>query len=251
MNPNVCLLLFAHPRSGSTSLYQILQLNSELNIIEEPFNENYTKWNSSNTDYRARVHDIPSLDEQVREIFTAHNGIKMLDYQLPDSLVVHLLQHPDYKIIFLRRRNILQAVVSVLIATQTALWKKWEMTKPLAEYYRDLQPLDVQDVRQRVRELKDHLDFFETVIDVRPEDTVIKLVYEDLYFAEIARQHQQIDSIWNLLGVAPLEPEQYEYYLRPECAKMNSEATYAFLPNAREIDECCGNDLTGWLFEKG
>lgn len=249
MNPNVRLLLFAHPRSGSTSLYRILQLHPELNILEEPFNENYTKWNNSNKDYRARIHDIPSLDEQVAEIFTACNGIKMLEYQLPDRLAVHLLQHPDYKIIFLRRRNLLQAVVSVLIATQTALWKKWEMTKTLEEYYRDLQPLDVRDVRQRVRELKDHLDSFEAVVDARPKDTAIKLVYEDLYFAEIARQHQQIEAIWDLLGVAPLAPERYEYYLRPECVKMNSQATYVFLPNAREIHETCGDDLTGWLFE--
>jgi hypothetical protein len=74
-------------------------------------------------------------------------------------------------------------------------------------------------------------------------------VYEDLYFAEITRQHQQIEAIWDLLGIAPLAPERYEYYLRPECVKMNSEATYAFLPNAREIHEACGDDLTGWLFE--
>ncbi len=248
MNQNVRVILFAHPRSGSTSLYQVLQLNPELNILEEPFNENFTRWNN-NKNYRELIHDIPSLDVQVAEIFTNYNGIKMLDYQLPDKLAVHMLRRPDCKIIFLRRRNLLQSVVSVLIAEQTHLWKKWEMTKPLNEYYQDLQPLDIQDVQRRVIALKDHLDFFEAVIDAHLKNTVIKLTYEDLYFSEIPWQQQQITAIWNLLCIEPLALERYEYYLRPESVKINSPATYTFLPNAREIHESCGNDLTGWLFE--
>ena len=249
MNRDVRVIFFAHPRSGSSSLYQILQLNPELNILEEPFNENFMQWNGSNKNYRELIHDIPSLDVQVAEIFTAYNGIKMLDYQLPDPLALHLLQHPDYKVIFLRRRNLLQAVVSVLIAEQTRLWKRWEMTKPLEEYYRNLQPLDIQDVQRRVTALKDHLDFFESVIDARAKDDVMKLTYEDLFFSEISQQHQRITAIWHLLGIEPLALERYEYYLRPESVKINSAATYALLPNAREIQESCGNVLTGWLFE--
>ncbi len=129
MNRNIRLIFFAHPRSGSSSLYQILQLHPDLNILEEPLNENFTRWNSKNKNYRELVHDIPSLDMQVAEIFATYNGIKMLDYQLPDELAVHSLQRLECKVIFLRRRNILQSVVSVLIAEQTHLWKRWEMTK--------------------------------------------------------------------------------------------------------------------------
>jgi hypothetical protein len=249
MNRSIRILLFAHPRSGSSSLYQILQSHPDLALLEEPFNENYTRWDSRNKNYRELIHDIPSLEQQVAEIFTTYNGIKLLDYQLPDDLAIHLLQCPDYKIVFLRRRNILQAVVSVLIAKQTRLWKKWEMTRPLEEYYWDLQPLDIPDVRQRVADLKDHLDFFESVLEVR-KDGVIKLTYEDLYFAELPRQSRKIEEIWEFLGIRPLELEQVQSYLRPESARINSAATYAFLPNAREIHDACGNDLTGWLFEE-
>ena len=249
MNQNIHVIFFAHPRSGSSSLYQILQLHPELNILEEPFNENFTRWNSNNKNYLELIHDIPSLDVQVAEIFTTFNGIKMLDYQLPDDLAIHMLQQRDCKIIFLRRRNLLQSVVSVLIAEQTHLWKKWEMTKPLDEYYRDLQPLDIREIQQRITDLKHHLDFFESVIDMRLGDEVIKLTYEDLYFSETPQQKGQIDVIWNLLKIAPLEMEYYQYYLQPETVKINSAATYAFLPNAREIEESCGNDLTGWLYD--
>lgn len=249
MNSEFRIVLFAHPRSGSTSLYQILQLHPEINILEEPFNENYTRWDPRNKNYRDLIHDIPSLDMQLAEIFATYNGVKVLDYQLPRDLAIHLLQRPEGKIIFLRRKNLLQAVVSVLIAKQTQLWKKWEMARPLEDYYRDLRPLDVQDVQRRVTDLKQSLDFFESVIDSLPEGRAIKLTYETLYFAPPAQRDLQIAALWNLLGIAPLESEQVQYYLQPEAVKLNSAETYAWLPNVMEIQESCGNYVTGWLYE--
>jgi len=44
MDTNQRLLLITHPRSGSSSLYQILQLHPALNMLEEPFNEAFTNW---------------------------------------------------------------------------------------------------------------------------------------------------------------------------------------------------------------
>ena len=247
MDRNVRVLFFAHPRSGSSSLYEILQSHPELNILEEPFNENFMQWDVTNKNYCELVHDIPSLEAQVSEIFATHNGIKILDYQLPTDLTVNLLRRTDCKIIFLRRKNVLQSVVSVLIAEQTRLWKKWEMTKPLEEYYRGLQPLDITDVRQRVAELQQRLDFFESVVDERSENDMIKLTYEELYLSEASQQEGQIAAIWELLHIAPLELERYWRYLEPETARINSPATYAFLPNAGDIENACGNDLTGRL----
>lgn len=248
MNRSVRVLFFAHPRSGSSSLYHILQAHPHLNILEEPFNENFVRWDAAHKNYRELVHDIPSLDAQIADIFTVYNGLKLLDYQLPADLAVHLLQRPDCRIVFLRRRNLLQAVVSVLIAEQTRLWKKWEMTQPLEAYYQNLQPLDLQDIQQRVTTLKQRLDFFESVIDERAQHDVVKLVYEDLYFADMSDQQRQIAAIWRVLKIPPLEWERQQYYLQPEAVKINSSATYALLPNAREIDEVCGSEITGRLF---
>ena len=249
MNPNLRVLFLAHPRSGSSSLYQILQLHPELNILEEPFNENFTRWDVNHKNYRELIHDVPSLDRQVEEIFKTHNGIKILEYQLSEDLMLHLVQRADCKIIFLRRTNVLQSVVSVLIAEQTKLWKRWEMTQPLDEYYRNLQPLDIQDIQQRVIDLKQRLDFFESVLKHQLANRTIKLTYEDLYFSETSQQSRQIAAIWSFLGISSLELKQYQYYLSPKEVKINSAATYAWLPNAAEIQECCGNDVTGWLFE--
>lgn len=249
MDRNDHIILLAHPRSGSSSLYQILQLHPGLNILEEPFNEHFTEWNPENKNYRSLVFDIPSLDAQLADIFITYNGVKVLDYQLPDDLAVHLLQRSDCKIIFLRRRNLLQSIVSVLIAEQTHLWKKWEMIKPLEEYYRDLQPLDIADIEQRIRYLKAHLDFFEGVIDTRSAREAIKLTYEELYFASSAQRDRLMYDIWNLLEVMPLAHESYQNYFQPETAKINSVETYSFLPNIREIQQFCGNDETGWLYK--
>jgi hypothetical protein len=249
MNPDQHVLLFAHPRSGSTSLYKILQLHPELNILEEPFNEGFTTWNPDHPNYLERIHDISSLDAQLAEIFTIYNGIKVLDYQLPDELNLHLLLRPDFAIIFLRRRNLLQAVVSALIAIQTNVWKKWEMTEPVEEQYRRLQPFDVEEIRQRVSWQKEHLDFVESVLDSHPNKAMIKLTYEDLYFAPRERRDEQITAIWRILGITPLDSAQIQHYLQPESMKMNSAVTYALLPNAEEIERLCGNDVTGWLFD--
>lgn|SRR5512139_3304724 len=80
MDRNIRLIFLAHPRSGSSSLYEILQSHPDLDILEEPFNENFTRWDTGSKNYLEFVHDIPSLDAHVVEIFTKHNGIKILDY---------------------------------------------------------------------------------------------------------------------------------------------------------------------------
>lgn len=241
------IILFAHPRSGSSSLYQILQLHPALNILEEPFNENFTRWSDQNPDYRSRVHDVPSLDAVLAEVFAAFNGVKVLNYQLAPDLAKHLLYHPDCCVIFLRRRNLLQAIVSVLIAHQTNLWKKWEMTRPLESYYHDLQPLDIEDVRERVAGMKASLDTCETMLDARPDGAVMKLVYEELYYAPSDRRTTTIDALWTWLGLERLDLSVYQRFIRPEDARINSVDTYALLPNAEEINRVCGSDDTGWL----
>ena len=248
MDPDLRLIFFAHPRSGSTSLFQILQLHPALHLLEEPFNELFTEWSPDNPDYREQIHDSPSLDAQLDSIFASYNGLKVLDYQLPDELIVHLLHRPEVHVLFLHRRNLLQTVVSNLIAVQTQLWKKWEITRPLEEYYRSLRPLDIADVQRRVKNLQQHLEFCEAVIDNRPGTAGLKLVYEELYFASTEQRNQQIGAMWQWLGVAPLEAEQIQYYLDPEEVKINSTTTYAWLPNACEIEEYCGNAVTGWLY---
>lgn len=251
MATNLQLIFLAHPRSGSSSLYQMLQLHPALQILEEPFNENFNRWSPDSPAYRELVHDRASLDAQLSHIFTRHNGLKILDYQLEDHLLAHLLHQPQRHVLFLRRRNLLQSVVSVLIAKQTQLWKKWEMTEPLEAYYRDLQPLDIAEVQSHVAGLREHLALCQALVESKPGIAPHQLVYEDLYFAPESRRNAQIAQLWQWLDLPPLDPQQLQTYLVPARAKINSATTYAWLPNAREIEQQCGSDETGWLFDSG
>jgi hypothetical protein len=112
------LLLLAHPRSGSSNLYEILQMHPALKICMEPLNENFMRWAPGNKNYRELVHDWASLEAVLDEIFTDFNGLKLLSYQLPEEWVRRLIGRRDFRVLFIRRINVLQAVVSVLIAEQ-------------------------------------------------------------------------------------------------------------------------------------
>lgn len=247
MLPSERVILFGHARSGSSSLYEILQLHPQLNILEEPFNENFINWEPGNKDYLALVRDVASLSEQLAEIFGAYDGLKMLDYQLGD-LTEHVLLRPDCRIIFIRRRNCLQTAVSDRIAHQTNLWKKWDMVQPLEAYYARLAPLDVEDLRRYVIGMRHAMERWDAVLDGRADGHVFKVVHEDLYFAPVEEQHRMLDALWKFLGLEPLRSEWVDYYLRPESVKLNSSDAYSFVPNAQEIDKLCGSDETGWLF---
>ena len=134
------LVVVAHPRSGSNSLVEILDCHPELTLLDEPLNEDFSSWLPANPDYRARVTDVTSLDRVVNGILADYSGFKVHTYQLEMELLAHLLCRRDLYVVFLQRRNLLEAVVSNLIAEQTGLWAAWDRERALEEYYTDLAP---------------------------------------------------------------------------------------------------------------
>lgn len=242
------VLLLAHPRSGSSNLYEILELHPALRICNEPFNEDRESWAPGNKNYRELVHDWASLESVLDEIFASFNGLKVLSYQLPEGWVMRLIGRPDLRVIFIRRRNVLQAVVSVLISEQTGLWHRWDTRRAIESYYTALRPLDVADVRNRVHLLTGELQRLEKAIERRPDRAVHSLLYEELFFAGPEEQRSAMQALWSFIGVDPIDSDRIDYFLRPERSKLNSEATYRLVPNADEIERECGSDLTGHLF---
>lgn len=106
--------MFAHPRSGSNSLVEILRRHPSLSILNEPFNEGFPSWGTGKPNYLARVRDVESLEDLLREIFAEYRGMKMLSYQLGQELGSYILRRSAMRVVFLRRRNLLQAAVSNL-----------------------------------------------------------------------------------------------------------------------------------------
>lgn len=244
------LVLFGHTRSGSTSLSRMLAAHPRLRILEEPFNEGFADSHPGERDYLSLIRDVPSLDEQLAHIFATHNGIKVLDYQVEESLYAHMLARPDLTILFLRRRNALQACVSAFMAGQTGLWHRWDADRPLTDYYGALQPLPIDQIALYLRIGKHDMDLFESVVTNRPAGTWLKLVYEDLYLGPPEQRAAQVMRIWDFLGLDPLPPEVTQRYLDPAEAKLNSAETYRRVPNAQEINARLGSDETGWLFDR-
>ncbi|MEX0875353.1 MAG: hypothetical protein WD646_02400 [Actinomycetota bacterium] len=243
-------IVFAHARSGSTTLCNALQLNPQLRILIEPFNETFTQWRPGAKNYRELVKDTESLDLYLDEMFVDHNGVKALDYQMPRSIYAHMVSNPDRRVVFLKRANILQSVVSVLISEQTGVWHSWDLKDPVEERYRDLEPLSIADIRKRIGDLKREMGFYDGVISARPPEATLELTYEDLYLHGVEQRQQLLEETFAFLGVAPPPREETEKLMDPGRTKLNSDSTYLRLPNASEIQQAVGNDETGWLLDR-
>ena len=72
------LRLFAHARSGSSSLLKILQSHAALRVVEEPFHEKFAQWNPGEPKYVDLITDVASLERQLDALFAVNDGIKVL-----------------------------------------------------------------------------------------------------------------------------------------------------------------------------
>jgi hypothetical protein len=250
MDRRLKLVLFAHARSGSSTLYRILQSHPALHIAEEPFHDKYGTWKPGEKNYVDHIHDIPSLEAQLDELYARYNGIKVLTYQLPEELYTHLLLKSELRIVYLRRKNVLQAAVSALIGGQTGVWKVWDLKQEIVEHYRDLASLPIDKLREIVEWDHASLARYSRVLDRRPKGSYVKLVYEELYTPDVAANKRVLRPVFDMLGLTMPETEELDRLLDPAITKLNSEETYRLVPNAVEIDEKLGSDETGWLFDK-
>jgi hypothetical protein len=241
------LVVVAHPRSGSTSLIEILDCHPELTLLDEPFNEDFSSWQPANSDYRALVTDVPSLDRVVDGILDDYSGFKVHTYQLDPELLAHLLCRTDLYVVFLRRRNLLEAAVSGLIAEQTGLWAAWHRGRALEDYYTDLAPLSVEDVREKLRQIRENIAEVAAILGTRSDGRVLELSYEELFLSERSTRWRLVESLWSHLGLPPCENPRVGRFLENASFRMGKPATYGRLPNLAEIEATLGNDDTGHI----
>jgi hypothetical protein len=255
MSDNERVILIAWPRSGSSSLWQIMRSHPQLQLMEdEPFNEYFASWAPGNLDYLARIYlariETESFDGVPHELFAEYNGIKILSYQLDEEQLTSLIGRRDVRLVYINRRNLLQTAVSDQVAKYAKLWNRWDLDagESLERRYDGLPSLDLDDLRTYIDDLVTHRAWVESLLDRRGDAGTVRLRYEDLYFATRESQHAQLADVWQLLDVAPLDAPTLDYYLDPRTAKLAAANTYGRLPNADEIDAALGADDTGWLF---
>lgn len=243
-------IIFAHARSGSNNLAACLNTDPTIRVAEEPFHEKYSVWHPTERNYHSFIVDVPTLTQSLDELFSRYNGMKILDYQLSEELYAHLLGIHDYKVIFLRRRNLLQTVVSGLIAEQTGVWRVTDLTTDNEAKYNELTPLSVQEVDERLRYLKELHRLYRGLAAQRPPELTTFVDYEDLYTKDVSNNIAVLSSIFSFVGASAPVPEKVGPYINPSRAKISQQTSYKKLPNFEELDRLFGCEETGWLAEK-
>jgi hypothetical protein len=193
------------------------------------------------------VTGVPSLDRVVDGILADYSGFKVHTYQLETELLAHLLCRRDLYVVSLRRRNLLEAVVSGLIAEQTGLWAAWDRDRALEDYYTDLAPLPVESVREKLRQTRENLAEVTAILRTRSDGRVLELCYEDLFLGERSTRWRLAGALWAHLGLPPCENPRVGRFLENASFRMGKPATYGRLPNLAEIEGAFGNDETGHI----
>lgn len=173
----------------------------------------------------------------------------MLSHQLPEKLNEHLLKNAEIKVIFLRRKNLLQTVVSQKIATETKIWyKKINSDSPLNEL-KQLAPIDIEKTKIHLDKLSNDLNNYQHIIESQQESQLLNLYYEDFYTPIDKNNRRNAKAVFDFLGLEIPHSKMIEQFMNPKKAKMNSVDTYQLIPNIMEVENELGSDQTGWLFK--
>jgi hypothetical protein len=183
------------------------------------------------------------------ELFEQHRGIKLLSYQLDPARLRHLILRPDLRVIYLSRDNLLQIAVSDRIAKQTQIWNRWDVdpAESLEDRYGALSPLDLDDLRTYVRDLRSHLTWLDALLALRTDGHLLRLRFEDLYLSTPNVQEAHLAAIWKFLDLPPLSATDAAPFLDPSQSMLGGPSTYGRLPNLDEINAVLGSDGDGWL----
>lgn len=251
-------LIFALPRTGSTTLGAILGRHPDVRYAHEPFNKDSVLGKK----YAVGIKDERSLDIALREVWKDYDGIKhvwehcsgwpfgRLSPKLP--LNQHLLAASDAKVIFLARRNVLRRVVSNEISLQTRQWTS-DVDGRRRVLEQTLEPLDIEWVKwQLERERTAIAEHRERL--VRARRPFIDLWYEDLYAEDNSpdKSLHKLEQVISFLELAPFDAKAKSaarVLLDPRGQRVNSHDTYSRIPNIEQIERMLGSDETGWLFK--
>jgi|SRR3989344_366890 len=224
-------VIFAHPRSGSTSLARVLGLSKDVKMAIEPFHPDYSIWNPKERDYSKIIKNPKSLDKALNELFSKYSAIKVLDYQFPEKIYFEMLKRKDLKIIFLRRKNLLAAAISNLVAEQTSEWHKTKNK----EIYNRLKPISIKKITNWIKYVKETTKTYQTYLKRHRKGEFLELYYEDLYSNTYNKNLETINNICALLTISPPPKTAIEKYMNPSNAKINYNNIYRNIPNYKEI----------------
>lgn len=253
--PGSRFVIFSLARTGSTTLALLLNCHKHITCFIEPFNPDH---------YKGQYHQLAvksSVETALETLWPRCNGFKHVWY--PDgwpfrekpSLTRDIVLNPQYRILFLLRRNLLQRVVSNMVSEQLDFWFGTR-----AEYARrisnaKLTPLDPELVRGRIQSDVAAMKYWHSAFE-HAESDVMTLHYEDFYAPESTDTERlaAINAILTFLRFERITAERfktsYADHITPHVHKWATPDIYSRIPGIDLIEGEVGSDETGWLFRK-
>lgn len=238
-------MIVSHPRSGSNFLRDALNSHPDAFEFGETFHGN-----PAVSIYPAQVlgkgqlpfEDLDSLMDKLaaeRQVeatgFTLFSQAKghLLDYRAAAKLA----SRRDIHVIFLARRNLLKAYVSLKRALLTGFWHvdttgnpiAWAHASPLPDgRERAIGPVDVVEAREWIAETQAFLERVEQAAAACGK-ICHRVHYEDLCLAGAARSLEEVNCTLRYLGLRSLE--RYE----PTLGRTADRTFYESIPNREEL----------------
>lgn len=205
-------LIIGHARSGSTLLCRSLDLHPDLKVYVEalhPADPGVIAWRKSYVQdiYKVdtlqfiqdgiytRISKNYNLNPLVDRIFKDYNGFKILFQQLPLNYNVwaHLVKL-DLKIIYIRRKNLLESALSIRLAERSHIWQ----VSPGQQIID--QPIDIDPIF--LRSYFQHVDKgFKAIKRLFQKHESLEIEYEDL----CRNWNKKIMEVETFLNVKPTE----------------------------------------------
>ena len=245
-------VIVSHPRSGTNFLRDILNQQPKVFEAAEMF---HTMPNvCSPREYLGKERlTLDDLDLYFTNLAVAKKleavGLTIFDkascHSLSNDEVARLVVRNDIRPIFLIRRNLLKAVISLLRADRTGAWHlkvsgdlvQWpHSVSPPDALQRQIGPIDVHEVQAWIAHTRTFLAHVEQSLKNRGKK-YLTVFYEDLCLSGHERTVQEVNRVLEFLGMTPISN------YTPTLARTASAAFYESIPNRQELVDATGFDL--------
>ena len=224
-------IIFASARSGSTSLAEVLNKSKGIKMAFEPFHPKFNTWTPDEKNYSKKIHNSATMNDALNELFSKYTSIKVLDYQFPKKIYFSMLNRKEFKIVFLRRKNLLSAAISNVIAHQTSQWQK----QPDQTIYDHLKPIKLNKISEWVDYVGELNETYHQYLETHRKGNYLELIYEQLYSERLEKNKQTINEICQFLNISMPPINAIKKHMTPSQAKINSQNIYHKIPNFKEI----------------
>lgn len=136
-------------------------------------------------------------------LYEKNIGVKHVFSSVPNSLInVQLINYVvsrNIKIIFLRRRSILDSATSSMVARQHGFWGWKENTRDILDNFK-YEPIDINSILEAAESMYGarcaaELEISQKVI----KENLLSFYYEDLYSADRDERHKNFDAICDFI----------------------------------------------------